>query len=62
MIFLSPRQEKNLYGLGFDEDKNDLMEMNLEKMELAYVVPGKKTPSLLHLLGSCGVGMGFQSQ
>ena len=41
MIFLSPSQEKNLYGLGFDED--DLTEMNPEKMELAYGAQGKKT-------------------
>ena len=32
-----------MYGLSFDEDENDLTEMNPEKMELAYVVPGKKT-------------------
>ena len=32
-----------MYGLSFDEDEGDLTEMNPEKMELAYVAPGKKT-------------------
>ena len=42
-IFLSPSQEKNLYGLGFDEDEDDLTGMNPEKRELAYVAPWGKT-------------------
>ena len=42
MIFLSPSQEKNLYGLGSDEDEDDLTEMNPEETELAYAVPGEK--------------------
>ena len=41
MIFLSSSQEKNLYGLGFDEDDDDLTEMNPEEMVLAYAVPGE---------------------
>ena len=32
-IFLSPSQEKNLYGLGFNVDEDDLTEMNPEEME-----------------------------
>ena len=39
MIFLSSSQEKNLYGLGSDEDDEDLTEMNPEEMELAYAAP-----------------------
>ena len=42
MIFLSPSQEKNLYGLDSVEYEDDLTEMNPEEMELAYAVPGEK--------------------
>ena len=31
-----------MYGLGYDEDEDDLMEMNPEEMELAYAMPGEK--------------------
>ena len=43
LISLSPSQEKNLYGLGSDEDEDDLTAMNPDEMELAYVAPWEKT-------------------
>ena len=42
MIFLSSNQGKNLYGVGSDEDEDDLTEINPPVMELAYTVPGEK--------------------
>jgi len=69
MISLSPSQEKNLYGLGLDEDEDDLTEMNPEEMELAYVAPWEKTaiPTSANDLwggyaGSSGGGQGGQGQ
>ena len=54
LISLSPSQEKNLYGLGFVEDDEDLTAMNPDEMELAYVAPWEKTviPSAVDQLWS----------
>jgi len=57
MTFLSPSQEKNLYGLGSDEDEDDLTEMNPEEMQLAYVAPWEKTAIAASSAGACGAGM-----
>ena len=46
MIFLSPSQEKNLYGLGSYKDE----------MELAYVAPWEKTAIAASSAGTCGAG------